>query len=402
MANADPLNAEKPRPRVVTSCRGRFHIFDQARELSMHGALHRLITDYPKSWPSRYGVPPKKVHSLLLAGCLYHGLGRLNAYFPARISTRLNRWIHGRFSGNLASLIPEDTQFFIGLSSFCLEALEACREKGIPCAVDHGSLHQVENRRLVQEEAERWGMVVSENIAPDWIIEKEDREFHVADQVFVLSGSARDSMVRCGVPSEKIVINPCGVDLSAFKPGERNDDVFRVIQVGGITLGKGVLTLLDAFAKLRRPGSELWFLGGGLETSGLERVTKSMSPPGVTFWPPVAQSRLVEYYHQCSAFVLASVADGFAMVVLQAMACGLPVIVTENVGARDLIEDGVNGFVVPVGAPERIAERLRQLHDDPQLRREMGMAARRTVETGNSWRDYGDRLMKAVESGISR
>jgi glycosyltransferase involved in cell wall biosynthesis len=387
--------------RVVTSCRSRFYIFDQARELLRHDALHQLITDYPKSWPARYGVPPEKVRGLLVLGVINHGFARVRRYIPKCLRSGVDQWIHDRFSRRLAKVIPRETQYLIGMSSFCLEALQTCRDSGIPCAVDHASLHQKENRELVFDEAKRWGVAAPLDTAADWVINKEDAEFNVANHIFVPSGAARESLVRCGVVAEKIVVNPYGVDLSDFRSGEKNDDVFRVIQVGGIILGKGVLTLLDAFAKARLQGSELWFVGGCLETSGLHSAIDAMRTSGVVFHKPVPQVRLREYYNQCSVFVLASVADGFALVVLQAMACGLPVIVTENVGAKDLIIDGVNGFIVPVGAPEIIADRLRQLREDPELCRAMGAAAKLTVEKGYTWQDYGDRLVAFLRSQVS-
>ena len=81
------------------------------------------------------------------------------------------------------------------------------------------------------------------------------------------------------------------------------------------------------------------------KNSGFRSIVDKLTTPGVAFKSPVPQANLREFYNQSSVFVLASVADGFAMVVLQAMACELPVIITENVGASELIEDGVNGFV---------------------------------------------------------
>jgi len=387
--------------RVVTSCRSRFHIFDQARELAHHQVLYQLIADYPKSHPQRFDIPANKVHSMLLAGFINHGLGRIMRYLPSAQRVQIGQWVHNRFSRQLAGLIPKDTQYFIGLSSFCLDALDVCRSNGIPCAVDHGSLHQSEDLRLVTEEAKRWGLAMPYGESPDWIIKKENEEFHKADHVFVLSSVARDSMVRWGIPSDKIFVNPCGVDLAQFYPGEKRDSVFRVIQVGGVTLRKGVLTLLDAFGKAKLANSELWFVGGGLETSGLQSLINTLQSPGVTFHQPVPQAQLRDFYNQSSVFVLASVADGFGMVVAQAMACGLPVIVTENVGAKDLVIDGVNGFVVPVGAPEIIAERLRQIHGDPELRRKMGAAAKLTVENGYTWRAYGDRLVAFLDLQVA-
>ena len=386
MKNRQPL-------RVVTSCRSRFWIFDQARELARHQMLHKLLADDPKSYPKSFNIPPDKVQSLLLSGFINHGLGRLLHYLPAIQRHKVLQWIDNSYSCQLANFIPPNTQYFIGLSSFCLEALQVCRENRILCAVDHGSLHQSEEFRLVSEEAARWGVVTPNDLATDWIINKEDMEFKTADHIFALSSVARDSMVKFGVPPDKIFVNHCGVDLGQFSPGQKHDSRFRVIQVGGVTLRKGVLTLLDAFAQANLPGANLWFIGGGIQSSGIESQIQALLSPGVMFYKPVPQFKLRELYTQSSVCVLASVADGFGMVVAQAMACGLPVIVTENVGAKDLVVDGVNGFIVPVGTPSAIATRLRQLYNDPELCIKMGKAARLTVESGYSWREYGDRLV---------
>lgn len=387
--------------RIVTSCSGRFHIFDQARELARHGMLHQLITDYPAAWPARFGVPRERVKPLLITGMLNHGLRRAMGRLPQGVRSPLAHAMHDHFSRRLARVLPKDMDFFIGLSSFCREALVRCHERGIPCAVDHGSLHQAAETRLVCDEATRWGLPLPADTSPDWIVAKEDVEFALADHVFVLSTAARDSLVRQGVKSSRIFVNPCGVDITAFSPAPRGDRVFRVIQVGAISLRKGTLDLLDAFRQARLPGAELWFVGGGRERSGLGPVIDRMETRGVSFLPPVFQDHLRDYYNHSSVFVLASVADGFGMVVPQAMACGLPVIVTENVGARDLVENGVNGFVVPIRAPHLIAERLRYLHDRPDMAARMGQAALATVRGGFAWSDYGDRLVAFITDRLA-
>ena len=387
--------------RVVTSCGGRFHIFDQARELAQRGLLKQLINNYPVSGPVEFGVPRDLVRSLLFTGLFNHGTYRIASRLPRRIRSPLVELIHAQFSHRLSRVLPKEMDFFIGLSSFCREALECCRERGVVCAVDHGSLHQAEDRRLVQEEAERWGVAVSEDISADWIIAKEDEEFSLADHIFVLSTAARDSLIRQGIDGGRIFVNPCGVDVTAFSPAPRNDDVFRVIQVGSIGLRKGVLDTLEAFRMAKLTDAELLFVGGGIESGGLEAVLKKKTENGISFLPPVPQPKLRDYYNKCSVFVLASIADGFGMVVSQAMACGLPVIVTENVGARDLVEDGVNGFVVPIRSPDRIAEHLRYLHDNPDIAKRMGQAAQETVQKGYSWSDYGDRLAGFIVENLS-
>lgn len=387
--------------KVVTSCRGRFHIFDQARELARLGVLHRLITDYPVSHAERFSIPADKVCSLLLQGILNHGYVKSRRFIPDRFLDRSDELIHDNFSRRLSSYIPDDTDFFIGLSSFCLEALQHCRAMGIKSAVEHGSLHLQASEAVMRAEAQRWGVRATIPLPTEWSIEKENREFECADRIHLLSSAARDSFLRFGVPREKIFINPCGVDLSAFRPGTKRDNVFRVIQVGGVNLRKGVLTALSAFADFKVGDAQMWFVGGTLEGTEIETVAAKFLSSRVRFVKPVPQFELNAFYQQSSVFVLASLEDGFGMVVTQAMACGLPVIVTENVGARDLVQDGVNGFVVPVGAPEAITERLRFLYEQPERCREMGVQARKTIESDYGWQDYGDRLVASIRSLVN-
>lgn len=378
------------RSGVVTAACGRFHMFDQARELVRNGLLHTLITDYPRSHSAAFGVPPERVRPLLFNGIVKYGIQSLP--LPGGVRSGLARGIHSAFSRRVSGMLPPDMRHFIGLSSFSLEALQVCRERGVTCAVDHGSLHQRLDRDLVLEEARRWGVEPPQDTSPQWLIDKQDREFGLADQVYVLSSAAARSLVRAGIRSDKLFVNPCGVDVSTFAPGSKPDGTFRVLQVGAISLRKGVLDLLEAFRMARLVEAQLTFVGGGLAASGLTHSIAAQSVGDVEFLEPVPQAQLRHHYHRSSVFVLASIADGFGMVVPQAMACGLPVIVTENVGASDLVRDGVNGFIVPIRSPHLIAERLRQLRDDTALARRMGEAAASTVRSGHTWADYGARL----------
>jgi glycosyltransferase involved in cell wall biosynthesis len=375
---------------VVTAACGRFHMFDQARELAAHGLLHTLFTDYPRSYPVRFGVPTERVEPFLANGVVKQTVMRMP--IANRLLPLTMRAIHAAFSKRMAARLPNDANFFIGLSSFCLEALQLCRERDVPCAVDHGSLHQKTERALVLEDARRWNVSPPMDLSPQWLIDKQQSEYEAADHVMVLSRAAERSMIEQGVPAGKLFCNPCGVDLGTFCPGRKSDDTFRVLQVGGISLRKGVPDLLEAFKLANLSDAELCFVGGGRDASGLHRVIERYRTLNVRFHEPVPQTRLREVYQRSSVFVLASIADGFGMVVPQAMACGLPVIVTENVGASDLVEDGVNGFVVPIRSPHLIAQRLQQLHDDPALARRMGQAAAGSVSTGFTWKDYGQRL----------
>jgi len=99
-------------------------------------------------------------------------------------------------------------------------------------------------------------------------------------------------------------------------------------------------------------------------------------------------------YADASVLVLPSIEDGHPLVVLEAMASGRPVVVSENTGTKDAVREGVDGFVVPIRSPDAIAERLQWLHDHPAERAAMGRAAREQA-LRYPWTRYGDELVAA-------
>ncbi len=386
--------------KVSTSCSGRFWIYDEARQLLRHGVLDRLINDYPKFVTRRWGIPDAHVTALVANGIL----GRLSRHLgslPSVPRDKMVETVHRLFSSRLARHVPSGSDIFIGLSSFCLEALQRAKAQGAIAMVDHGSLHQRSERRLLEEESKLHRTSVRAELAADWIIEKEDSEFHTADRVLVLSQAAKRSLVAEGIAEQKIFVNACGVDLSHFRPGTRDDTLFRVIYCGNISLRKGVHYLLQAFTELKLAHAELWLIGSR-PVAGYAESLRRFEAPNIRFLGTFAQNELTGLYAQGSVFVLPSVADGFGVVVPQAMACGLPVIVTENVGAADIVSDGVDGFVVPIRDVAALKERLRLLYEQPELRQQMGTAARHKASTSLSWDGYGDRLVAELRLTLQR
>jgi glycosyltransferase involved in cell wall biosynthesis len=111
------------------------------------------------------------------------------------------------------------------------------------------------------------------------------------------------------------------------------------------------------------------------------------------------QSRdLPKFYNSCDLLVLPSVGppESFGMVIIEAMASGLPVIVSALPGPSELVDDGVDGFVVPVGDVLLLKERIQSLVDDTALRKRMGDAAYRKVAERYSWSTIGERLEEAI------
>ena len=219
------------------------------------------------------------------------------------------------------------------------------------------------------------------------------QEYAEADRITVPSLFARQTFLARGVPARKLIHLPYGVALEEFFPVPRADGVFRVIHCGLLSLRKGLPYLLRAFRELNLPGTELWLVG---------RVEPEMKPflaahrdGSVVLKGAHPQWSLRWFYSQCSVFCLASVEEGFGLTIPQAMACGLPVIHTTNTGGADIIEDGVQGFEVPIRDVEALKEKILYLYENPEAREEMGRRARVRAVEALSWDRYGQRALAA-------
>ena len=253
--------------------------------------------------------------------------------------------------------------------------------------VERGSAHIEWQWRELTEEGRRTGLFV-ERPHPK-TVEQEIAEYEAADFIAIPSAFAARTFVNCGVPAHKLLINPYGVDLRLFD--RRDDDrsvpitkELRILHVGRVSAQKGAHYLVDAAGRLRN--TRLTFVGA--VDPGMHDVVRKSN---VRVVGAVPGSVLPEYYRDSDVFCLLSIQDGLALVVAQAMAMGLPVIATPNTGAEELIDDGETGFIVPARDPGAVASRLRELAQNPELRKRIGQRARARVASGFGWAHYGAR-----------
>lgn len=386
--------------RAVTACGGRFHFFDQARELYRRRMLHKLVTAYPKFITRQWGLPNDAVISRPDRAVLNLAVLKMSRFVGAAAHSRLLRRTHAGFAKMLRSMVPTDGDVLISHSSFVLEAIPWATREGIITVVDHGSLHQRTERFLLQKECDEFGFSAFGNWQHDWLIEREDEEFRAADFVTVCSHLAKRTLVEQGVPGAKVFVNQLGVDLSMFSPGEKGDSKFRIIFAGGATPLKGVHYLMQAFHELALPDADLWLIGSRSGDPVLERRMRRYMSTQVAIKGVFAQHDLRDLYCRGSVFVLPSLADGWGMVVIQAMACGLPVIVSDMAGSSEAVVDGKNGFIIPARSVEALKEKLLFLYENPVICREMGRSALESVRREYSWADYGDRLARFLGNAV--
>jgi len=167
-----------------------------------------------------------------------------------------------------------------------------------------------------------------------------------------------------------------------------------VIFAGQLTQRKGISYLFRAIEKIKGPDLELVLAG-----------REAGSPEAFEFYRHVyrhlgdlSQAELAEAFRSSDVLVLPSLIEGMGLVVLQAMACGVPVIVTAN-GPGDLVRDGIDGFVIPIRDADAIADRIEVLRADKDLREEMGKAAReRALEF--SWARFENQAANWIEQMV--
>jgi glycosyltransferase involved in cell wall biosynthesis len=203
----------------------------------------------------------------------------------------------------------------------------------------------------------------------------------------VLSNEIEGELLAVGIRPDKLVRIPNGLDLAGFWPASPAEKIEArrqlgipetapvALYVGRFSVLKGVPDLLAAWRRADVSDGLLLLLGAGRHTDHL--VDDLGSDETVRAVPFSSEPRL--YYHAADVFVLASQIEGMSNALLEAMACGLPAVVTDIGAAAELVQDGRTGFVVAPRDMRAFAERLRSLLLDPAQREAFGDAAREHV-----------------------
>jgi glycosyltransferase involved in cell wall biosynthesis len=216
---------------------------------------------------------------------------------------------------------------------------------------------------------------------------------------FFVPGRASAEYVRSfGVPDRRIALAPNAVDSEIFGRAavdRSGRETCTFLYAGRLDAEKGLDVLLRAFA--RSPG-RLVIAGSGPE----EEELRARADGRVRFAGPLDRDALVPLYAEADAFVLPSRSEPWGMVLNEAAAAGLPLVATDGAGAaHDLIEEGVNGFRVPVGDEDALAAALTRLAEDEPLRLAAGARSRELAArfTPEAWAEGVAQLARKLASG---
>jgi len=374
------------RMRVAQAVFGAFHHFELARELERRGHLDRIYSTWPWSRLKREGLLQSKVETFPWIHTPVTVLERAGV-LPRSLSDDLGVWNARAFDDWTYGRIGE-CDALIAIAGAALKTGRLVQQRGGKFISDRGSTHPRYQDNIVREEYRRWGVDLPVSDPRDTL--REEEIYEASDAISVPSSLAARTFVEMGIPAEKVHVIPYGVRLEAFAPvAEPEMGGFDVLFAGSVGLRKGVPYLLQAFALLRHPRKRLRIAGALHED--LRALLVSLPKQHVEFLGIVPQTELVRLMSCSHAFVLPSIEEGLALVQAQAMACRCPVICSTNTGGEDLFTDGVEGFIVPIRDANAIARCLQKLADDPTMRREMGDASIRRMQSLGGWADYGDR-----------
>jgi glycosyltransferase involved in cell wall biosynthesis len=414
------MNERPNMQRTVVVHRGARDAYQVASALAEAGLLECLVTDlyWPndKPLPARLArrakdsirqmllarfsplLPSKLVTQTLVSGTISHLLDKLPGS-PFSWRRRATRWTDsemGRTAGATALATHSS------LLSYSYYGFQAFSTYGKPGMLFQAHPHPASVRRILERELQVHPEC-AESLRKEWELSLPPEEFErlvaetqMAACSLVASSFTRQTLIENGTASDSIRVIPYGVDLSRFSPlpcaaRPESSGKLKLLFVGTINQRKGIKYLLEALRLVGSKSVELTVCGRVVDDLSLFKPFASQ----VTVRPSVDASELLAAYRSADLFVFPSVVEGFAQVLLESLACGLPILSTTRTAAPDLIQHGVQGFVVEPCRPELLAERIEwAMANRAQLHEMREEASRRAAYF--TWARFRQGIVEAV------
>jgi glycosyltransferase involved in cell wall biosynthesis len=394
--------------RVVVCHPGRQYSHQLALALADANLLAKYLTGVPThpqaggrlgtlllaKWSDVYAIPLDHAlveHSFIsplvrrLGNCLHSR--RLAVDLAHRGDRLFDLWAARR----IEQLRPD---VVVAYENCALHTFRAAKTIGATTVLDAASFHHGWQDRFLRPETFAHAL--------DRINRAKDIEIELADHIITVSEFARQSYLEAGIAADRLTAIPLGVDTDLFryeasKSASREAKV-NFAFVGQLSNRKGTDVLLAAARILTNRGINftLTLFGNPSQAYSFDDLKNCR----VRGW--LGHRELATELAQCDVLVLPSRHDSFGMVVAEAMACGLPAIVSDCVGAKEMISPAVNGHVVPAGDADVLADAMRWYVERPNQLAAMGKAARKSAQL-YGWPRYREQVVKYLsEIGAQR
>jgi glycosyltransferase involved in cell wall biosynthesis len=311
------------------------------------------------------------------------------------------KWYDGWVAQRLQK---EDYDILIGYENCNLVSFKTAKAQGKITILDMAAVHhQFQNPILTAA-----GTYTPQyNI--EYICQRKDEAYEYTDYVFALSKFAEQTMIEGGIPANRIYRTYLGINQTLFTPkiyknteGVRNkeeskEDILNLYFVGTMSHRKGLPFLISLLKNLINRGRNIHLtLIGPID----DFDANALNEPNCRYVPFLNHPELVAMHHALDLFVFPSNIDSWAQVVIEAMACGSPILVSENTGAKDAVEQG-GGVVLPVGDLAAWTDAVESFYFNRNLIKTVGEQAA-TVAKQYSWESYHEQVYKAVSDIYAR
>jgi glycosyltransferase involved in cell wall biosynthesis len=300
--------------------------------------------------------------------------------WPGRLVLDHDRTLGQWAAAQLDRLRPERVYAFTQVG---LESLRWAKSAGVPAVLDNPNGHIRNFANVYRREWARWHGGRYPGHPTSAMIERIELEYALADRIRVSSTWAKESMVRHGVAAEKVFVCAQPIDLTRFVPPvNRAAGVgpLRISFAGILDLRKGFVYLLRAARALGRGRAAIELVGAVGDRASKRILARERIGLDVT----VAPGDPVPAHHRAEVFVQPTLEDGFGFAVVEAMACGLPVIITDQCGAAEWVSHRETGWIIPAGDERALTDVLERCLTDRAMLVEMGLRARQAVESHDS------------------
>ena len=249
-------------------------------------------------------------------------------------------------------------------------------------------MEQTHDASIKEEQIYLW----NENNCKRFLEEINDSQYFL-----IASNVVKRSMMFSGVKEEQMFMAPYGVDCSKFNFVQKQPLKLplKLVYVGQVTYRKGIHHLLKVMDRFSENDVELYLAGGYSETTPFVQEYKNRR--NIHFLGFVTRDVLASLYQKSDVFVFPTLGEGYGMVILEALSCGVPCIVSDLAGGDDAIVEGYNGFKFKAGDDDDLYNKILWFINHPDILPEMSLNSRKSVEN-QTWQSYYDCVVKAVEA----
>lgn len=359
---------------------GRFHYHKYVRLLSANGCLNKFVYSYRINYNFGLGRGQAQNHPLK-EYLMYAGLKFLGEHYFYRLLSVL----HGIWQRQVLSQKPAGNIAHFLVHGNCYRVMEQYKKRGMVIIGEVVNVHPNTQEALLQKEYSRYGLQyrTGEVLFRENII----KELHFCDHLLVSSSYIKDSLVVNGIPADRIKVLAYGTNerkgVSSYKIIQRNKPI-RLLFIGKLTFRKGLIYLLESLQDqpLQNLSISLTVIGS-MDKLYQPIIASYLSMSNIKHIDHVDNEVVLDIMQEHDLLVVPSIEDGFGIVAAEALSVKLPVIVTRNCGASEIVKNGKNGFIIEAYSKEEITK---------AILRSVGYSFDGSVQNA-SWADYASELV---------